>query len=351
MTYLVGLRLRASTISIADETVTRGYERERHALKTGLAFPGTAYGLCGNVYAGREFVIELKAALTGTSTLPEFWDLFLRFVERYRFDPKANFKLLLSSRNLGVPRLYVLDSATSDVVEVEGDIVTLGSGKEVLDAPLMAFHKHLFPELRKSFPRDLPETAHAYAYCLFLMERAFGDECQALETAGVGGVFHYTWTESEADARQDRAVYLLCVPDRQTKTFFTYQIRVLFEEAALVVECPFTNMRWHSLDAAAWPIAKILTKSELDEIRVRLDARCSEGRYYFFCGVGFPNASDRQTACYTFGQADPPLCDAKGLRPAGKALISAMLDSTADNVKDADADAILAAIGMNRVGA
>jgi hypothetical protein len=350
MTYLVGLRFPASTIIIADEMVSRGHERERHALKTGLAFVGTHYGLCGNAHAGREFIIELKAAFDGrVGNLPAIWEWFLDFFRDYKFDPQLDFKLLLSSRNLGAPRLYVLDSATRRIVEVQDDIITLGSGKKLLDPPLMAFHTGLFPDLARQFPAGMPETAHAYAYCLFLMERAFGDEYKELEDAGVGGVFHFGWTDSEAERRQDRAVYFLCVPDRSTKKVFVHLVRVLAEEMALIVECPFTNMRWHSLDAAAWPPAKILTKDELDELRRRLDARCSVGRFYFFLGMGFPRASDRRAAVYTFACNDPPLCDATGILPAGKNLLAHALESTADNVTDADADAILAAIGLKPV--
>ena len=125
MTYIVGLNMGGHTALIADTCVTltdhNGTFISRDhvgASKTGWLFPdgGAIYALCGNYQEASEFIQNFKRELSnsgivGTSTdaLVKAWALFTTFVQRYRF-PKGDFSLLISTRHLSSPSLYIPQS-------------------------------------------------------------------------------------------------------------------------------------------------------------------------------------------------------------------------------------------------
>src|SRR4051812_3216820 len=126
MTYIVGIKLKDTTVTICDTRVTfDGGKRtpENTWLKSGLFFHGCTFAYCDSVYAARIFIIRCKQHMTGFGTMESFWATFCEYVKTYSF-PKGEdaFQLLLSSRASGTPTFYILASQTGDLLRRDEDI-------------------------------------------------------------------------------------------------------------------------------------------------------------------------------------------------------------------------------------
>lgn len=297
MTYIVGVNQLGVNAIICDTRVTwwRSTMEIRGAntsLKSGLLFPGCIYGIVGDLGAARDFIIGCKHYLTGTNTLEGFWKRFLDFVEQYPFQHQADdsFQLLLSSRNLGNPRLYVLDS-TDKTVKDQRKLVTLGSGKKILDEPinrLVLERSRMIDELIVG--NKIPTFSFPYFYCLWLNEMTQGMELSKLEECHVGGVFHFLWQDPRCEHAQLPAVYVLSSADVRRKTIYSWIYRVVYAEGALVIDNPITNAREIFIDTAARPS---FAEADYNDVKSRISLEVDSAPFYYFCGFGFSDPRHR----------------------------------------------------------
>lgn len=297
MTYVVGLNQLGANAIICDTRVTWWRSTTKvgganTSLKSGLLFPGCIYGIVGDLGAARDFIIEGKRYLTGTNTLAGFWEKFTGFVKQYAFQPTidGSFQLLLSSRNLGSPRFYVLNS-TEATLEAQGKLVTLGSGKEILDASidrLISDRSTMIDELIEQ--NKIPPFSFPYFYCLWLNEMTQGTELSRLEEYDVGGIFHFLWQDWQHEHAQFPAVYALSAADVRRKTICTWICRVVYAEGALVVDNPITNAREIFIDTAARPSFAV---ADFDDVRRSISSEVDSAPFYYFCGFGFSDPGHR----------------------------------------------------------
>ena len=135
MTYVVGIKRDGIVAIISDSRVTFEHEgvSNNYALKTGAVFQGCIFGRAGDAQASAKF-IKAARGVVGSKTPSSNWLIFQEFVKSYPVSTDQHFKLLISSRASGKPKLYELDSRCG-LVEVEGDTTwtSIGSGKELLD--------------------------------------------------------------------------------------------------------------------------------------------------------------------------------------------------------------------------
>lgn len=295
MTYIVGVKLRNSTVTICDTRVTfDGGKRtpENTWLKSGLFFHGCTFAYCDSVYAARKFIIHCKERITGFGTVESFWTKFCECVKTYDF-PKGedSFQLLLSSRASGAPTFYVLDSQTGILMRRDEDIITLGSGRDYLDGFVTTNFRQ--SAITGDAEIDAKIEPTAWMWCLQLMERVQGLEVGVLNEIGVGGYFHYGYQTPTDEFRQPPAVYILCDYIPEMKLITTWAFRICFCEAALVIECPINNTRFIVLDAAAWPRCEKMDDAELRDYEARINTLSEVLPYYNFCGFGAINPARR----------------------------------------------------------
>lgn len=290
MTYLVGMKYGTYSAIICDTRVTfddKNRESSNFSLKSGSLFPGCMYALCGSFPDARQFLMRSKDYLTGTP-IHGLWDRFADFAQSYNFPNQDHqqFELLLSSRHAGAPTLYVLDSR-SRCICAHGDLVTLGSGKPLLDDFVKANFAQ-YPNWTNPGATNLPEFP-PFFLCLLLMELVQGYEVSLFEKHGVGGYFHFSYQTTQIESRQPPTVYVLCNLSAEKQTIYTWVYRIAFAEAALVVECPQKNMRFIQLDTGAWMQAGNLSPSELEDYRHHIDQLTEQQPYYNLCGFGSAN--------------------------------------------------------------
>lgn len=297
MTYILGLRDSGTSLVICDTRVTfddAGKAGMNYSLKSGLFFPGCHYAGAGYTRPMRRFIVRCKKNLTGRDSLTGFWSRFVEFASRYdEYDEREPFELLLTSRHTGTPEFHIFRSSSRSV-ERQGDLVTLGTGRTILDPVVhqlyRAQHADMMDQLRQ---QELPAYCYGYFYCLALMEYVQGDAYQQLERDGVGGVFHFSYQTATNEHRQDPAVYVIVTPfpERKTLTFTLY--RVTFERMALVVENGASRSLNISIDPAAWPRALELSARERSQLADLIQEGAIGQPFYNFCGFGFADTKYR----------------------------------------------------------
>jgi hypothetical protein len=197
------------------------------------------------------------------------------------------------SRHSGQSQFYLYDSATNEIIE-EGDYITLGSGKDVMDEYLRAFRKErnemIMAHLRE---HDAPLWFFGYYYCLALMEFVQGDAYDAANRHGVGGVFHFSYQDNELEHRQHPAVYVIVrvMPENRTLVHTLY--RVTFEKMALVVEDGTKRSFTISVDAAASPQVAELSHADVKDLEQRVFQAALQQPFYNFLGAGFADEARR----------------------------------------------------------
>lgn len=299
MTYVIGIRSNDTSAVICDSRVSFGKsEGMNYMLKSGLLFPGCHYAAVGYTKPMRQLVIRLKEYLTGRNTFNGFWDKFVGFVKNYDgFDANHAFQLLLMSRHTGRSTLYLLDSASRSVT-VQGDFVTLGSGKEILDPVVEEIWKERHVEIMELLQeQEAPTWFFGYFYCLALMEYVQGVAYDTLNRAGVGGVFHFSYQTTKEEYRQHPAVYVIVSPFVEKKIITYTLYRITFEEMALVVENGAEQSFNILIDAAAWPAVIGLDPNERFDLKERIRRGALDQPFYNFCGVGFGSGDLRGSLC------------------------------------------------------
>jgi hypothetical protein len=243
----------------------------------------------------RLFIVRLKTFLTGRDTPIGFWNKFLGFIKSYDwFEAASPFTLLLASRHTGRSILYVFESSTQRVTE-QGDFVTLGSGRLLLDPVVDRLRAERHASIKAELAeRGAPAWFFGYYYCLALVEHAQGDAYAELNRVGVGGIFHFSYQTSTEECRQHPAVYVI-VSAFVEKKVITYTLyRVTFEEMALIVENGAENSFSISIDEAAWPAARQRDQAARADLAERLQAGAIGQPFYNFLGLGFGSDALRQ---------------------------------------------------------
>ena len=340
MTYIVGINLFGRSAIIADTCRTISYRDGRieimeleGSIKSGQLFPngGCIYGLSGSIPPATEFIGNVKrhlSAMGADTPLAPVWDEFRKFVGRYEFAENAQFQLLLSTRHSGKPQLFILDSKSREINERSEEIVTLGSGKAVLDAHIFEIHlqrRDAFSEIFKEFA----PLIYPYFYCLWLMEFARGTEQRILKQRGVGGFFHHTVQTATMEKRQDPSIYVITSAVTSKRLIIPVPFRVLFANPpstipggtlgdVLIVqkanrfgskaipgmsERDLQRISKHArgreqndtmvfFDSGVWPEVAMIARPELEKIAKETVERTREPQAYL-CGFGFANAGHR----------------------------------------------------------
>ncbi len=135
----------------------------------------------------------------------------------------------------GDPQLWILDSHGLTQLDPSRDLVTIGSGRPLLDD----FVHSQIRSLRQGFADKSPELAETLApYMLsFKLVRKFhSPERDVLEQAGVGGGFHFVYQTSEKEDGQ--LPTLLVMADRGTDIHLMtwWMVRVVQCEIGSVLE-------------------------------------------------------------------------------------------------------------------
>jgi len=292
MTYIVGVSQSGTNAIISDTHVTWWSAKTKAksantGLKSGLLFPGCIYGVSGASGEARRFIIGCKQYLTGRYTLKQFWERFLNYTENYCFnkDRCSSFEILLSSRNLGSPQFYILCSTTGVIVPQKG-LVTLGTGKYILDSYLERLVEQNVNIIDNmiNVEKKLPNFTFPYLYCMWLNELTQGFELAVLEKYHVGGVFHFLWQDYGQEQAQYPAVYVLSAADTVNKEIHSWIYRISYSQGALVIDNPVTNSREIIMDTAARPNFKILP---WEDLKVKINREIDAQPFYYFCGFCF----------------------------------------------------------------
>lgn len=311
MTYILGLNYLGINSIISDARVTSGSgEGYNTSLKTGLLFPGCMFGRAGNVAASRDFILAVKGALPTSDTLPSLWKQFEEFITFYDM-PRAEtnaggrFQVLLSSRCMGKPELYLLDSFNRKLSPVKGDWVSVGSGKIALDPLVRQHYKHTIGEITKIIQiYPVPKQIYPHFICLWLSELTLTFEKSALEKIGVGGAFHFVYQTDNLETMQNPALYVFCDANIAAKQITCWFYRVCFVQGCLVVEQVIPphqltdvplgkHERQAFCDEASRP--DIMDRMVNDpEFKEKMKQELNALPFYQFCGFGFTNPAFRR---------------------------------------------------------
>ena len=293
VTYVAGIRNGDVGVLLTDTRTSFGARGEKgfnFSLKTGLLFRGCVYAGCGYVEPMRRFITRFKRRLGTTGT----WEAFTTFATSYtEHVPGLPFQLVLMSRHSGESRFYHYDSTKGEISE-QPDGMTIGSGTEILDRYLQTLREER-NEMFVAYLREhsAPPWFFGYFYCLALMEYVQGDKYTEANRYGVGGVFHFSYQDSQSEHRQHPAVYVIVRVMPETKTLLYTLYRVTFEEMALVIEDGTTRSHNISIDGAAWPRAASLDKRQRTELHDRLFQGAINQPFYNFFGAGFVDEARR----------------------------------------------------------
>jgi 20S proteasome alpha/beta subunit len=179
MTYIIGINNYGASCIICDTRISygqSGINGSNDALKSGKLFPGCIYGAAGNSDELRKFISSMRQTQDERNTLSGFWDNFCKFVSKYNFSKSKLFQLLLASRHTGDSKLYLLDPIEGSIKNA-GNLVTIGSGKNLLDRELKEIHEQRNPKIIEYLQdQGVPIHSYPYLYCLWLMERVQGME-------------------------------------------------------------------------------------------------------------------------------------------------------------------------------
>ncbi len=241
MTYIVGLSHHGINSIISDLRVTSGNNRGRNtALKTGILFPGCIFGSTGDVECIRDFVLAAKYSIGISGSIEELRGKFIDYVDFYKF-PTGNdyiFQLLLSTRALMSPQFFILDSVNG-LKPTNEELITLGSGKEILDVLVLKEYKNKLHEFDNVFSKaDEPiyqKEVTPYLMSYWLTQLSQGHHEKFLKENGVGGVFHFISQNEKEEKRQKESLYLVCKVDTRKKKIHFSQYRVSFFQNWLVL--------------------------------------------------------------------------------------------------------------------
>ena len=246
--------------------------------------------------------------------MQECWGQLLDFIDEYPFSPNSenHFQLLLSSRMEKTLEFYILDSKNGLSKQTnmgEMSIVTLGSGKEIVDTPVNSDFLNRVEIIQEKLlevgelPIERIRYVTLYLMCLWLSELSLTYESSVLNRYQVGGVFHFVCQYSNGEETQQPALYIFSSAHPPSKTIYGWMYRVAFVHSGLYVEIhkpynPALNFprekteKYILFDNASSPeISKISHK----ELMQRVRNETAKLPFCFFCGFGFTPPQDRQS--------------------------------------------------------
>lgn len=301
MTYILGINEFNANAIICDTRVTwwrsGKKEGENISLKSGMLFPGCLYAITGDVYEAGTLIKAFKQKIDGTyNNLPGLWNDFIKFSESYilTINRKDRFSLLLSSRCQGQPEFFILDS-DNGIERVDKNLVTLGSGTEILDNIVQKWFKNRQNLIRNIIIKNkLPEFTFPYFYCLWLNEIVQGEELSVLEQHNVGGIFHFQLQDSKGDYSQLPAVYVLSAANDDVKTVYIWVYRVAYVRDCLIVDNPIKEAREFLFSSIARPSRSTDNYfADWADVIKDIEKQADSLPFYYFCGFGFPQMKHR----------------------------------------------------------
>ena len=300
MTYIIGIKNSDTSVIITDSRVSfdeKSTNAINYSLKSGLLFPGCIYGYTGYTKQFRDFVECCKSYLTTDKfvTLEEYWERFTNYVNSYDFNKKYDFEILISSRHSKTPNFYILDSKKGYIEKIDVNLVTLGSGKKILDDEIQQYYRRnneqIIDEVQNSF--QAPLYFFAYYYCLRLMELSQGEKYNDLESHGVGVFFNFSYQAPENEHRQHPAVYVIANIFHKTRKIIYTLYRITFEKMALVIENGADRKCSIAIDSAASPFVASLSKQDLEELKIKIIEGSIKQPFYNYLGLGFAQTEYR----------------------------------------------------------
>jgi len=276
MTFLVTLRRLGISSIVADSLVTEQAGHDRNysfaSIKNGVLCPGIIYGVCGDAEGALRFITEFRAAVTVVDP-HNAWKEFERFVNRYHFPkpPRGRFGIQLSSRHLGSPRFYSIDSYQERIIECDQDVGFMGSAGADLDEICGAFLGAFLNEKRASElliqypslrPRDIP-----HFLVFFLFQQSFGDRSYELQQIGVGGYSSYVWQDKDAEGRQTPGLYLIAQGYPEKRVLVIHRHRIAFDSHPTLGELMVITEKPQGMPAAWYVLVQNMSNStiEVDE--------------------------------------------------------------------------------------
>lgn len=207
MTYIVALIRNGTAALIADGRETVGANGKNEAMKIATVFPGCIIAVSGDSRGLEEFIYKFRCQVDKQATTSETWAHFREYCEDQLPTP-YKFEAVLSERISGEPRLHLVDS-TAGLIAC-GNTVTIGSGKDYLDARLL-------PWIESSLPKVAADLADEYgshgllpaAVALWLIQESHGQYGYELQEAGVGGAFYFMTQTSESESFQPTCAYTI----------------------------------------------------------------------------------------------------------------------------------------------
>jgi hypothetical protein len=298
MTYIVGVQNKECEIStiICDLMVTKGGrgnpEVTPTALKSVRLFPGCIVALAGDASSGITFLHQFKSLISLYDPPAYNWELFERYVSEGVHMNAEPFELLLSYNGTGIPELFTFHSKDTQLRKVADELVTIGSGKKLLD-PFVKEKNNLvrdslFDWMRKD---KMPMRYYPYFLCLWLSELAQGLEFTELERLGVGGIFHFCFQEKKEEGRQLQSVYVISASVENKIVHYIY--RISFSRGFLIFENPNLPGKYLLADSIEMPDLQSKSKEGLLSISRTAIKESDEMPFYRFCGFGFASKTFR----------------------------------------------------------
>jgi len=237
LTYILGQKLGNAAVIVSDTRVSGSVSHNR-ALKTGILFPGCIVGMSGSVQEGSNFLNAIKAGISYSNSIEENWRLLTTITTAYSFPPSPDqgFTLLLATRASGSPTFWVVDSKTGLHEIPPGRIVSMGSGRKILDG----FIDESLWSIRKAMDKwpkgEKPKIPLPYMLCLDLFVKAQSVEKVELERHDVGGVFHFIMQTDKTEIRQAPSLYVLVDRLEGKRLMVWWMTRIVDVGEGLLVE-------------------------------------------------------------------------------------------------------------------
>jgi hypothetical protein len=258
---------------VADSLVTEQAGHDRHysfaSIKNGVLCSGIVYGVCGDAEGALRFIVDARAALSGTPDPKKNWEELELFVSRYRFPtpPRGRFGVLLSSRHSGTPRFYSIDSDQERIIESDHDVAFMGSTGVDLEGMCAAFLGAFLNESRSTqFVAQLPglsprDIAHFLVF--FLYQQGFGDRSYELQQIGVGGYFNFVWQDADAEGRQSTGLYLIAQAYPERQLLVVHRHRIAFDSHPVLGELMVLTDKPQGMPAAWYVLTQNMSDTTI----------------------------------------------------------------------------------------
>lgn len=243
MTYVIGISHQGNNSILADQRITRnspdGSAGENNSIKIGALFPGCIFGATGNIMAFSDFLLAAKYHCRATEDRCANWKKFLEFVEWYRSPTTENehFAVLLSRSDNTELQWFIYDSA-SGLKGVKASVLTLGKGKESLDAYIEQYFDLLVRKVDQWFEKDdfsLFQDLSPYLFAYYFSQLSTMTYRPAVERLGVGGVFTFVSQNIVSEYFQKPSLYIFADYDKKKKNLSLWMKKLWFEDNWLII--------------------------------------------------------------------------------------------------------------------